>query len=411
MKNCIIIGGGIIGLSSAYYLAKAGHQVTIIDKSDMTDGCSFGNAGMIVPSHLIPFAQPGMMAQGLKWMFNSKSPFYVQPRFSMDLFKWGVKFYRTATQSHVEKSMPVLRDISLLSKYLYQDWAAEDSSFLYKEKGLLMLFQSDKVGEEIIHEGMEAKRMGLEVDVLTKGEIPNLETGVETTAIGAVHYKSDAHLYPNKLIDFLYRELKKLNVKIERNTEVQDFKISNKKIISVLTSIGEFGADEVIIATGSWSPELANKLGLKVSLLPGKGYSFTLKNQIQKPVIPSILCEGKVAVTPMGNDLRFGGTMEITHTKDTKINLNRLEGILNTVHSFYPNLSFEKPKQNEIWYGFRPCTATGLPIICRSDNHSNVIIATGHGMMGLSLGPATGKLVEELVDGKKTSVDLGIMHY
>lgn len=411
MKNCIIIGGGIIGLSSAYYLAKAGHRVTIIDKTDMTDGCSFGNAGMIVPSHLIPFAQPGMMAQGLKWMFDSKSPFYVQPRFSMDLFKWGLKFYKTATQSHVEKSMPVLRDISLLSKRLYQDLAAEDSSFSYEEKGLLMLYKSDKVGEEVVHEGLEARRMGLDVDVLSRDEISNLETGINTTAIGAVHYKSDAHLYPDKLIDFLYRELEKLNVKIERNTEVKDFKISNKKITSIATSKGVFEADEVIIATGSWSPELTIKLGLKVALLPGKGYSFTLKDQIQKPVIPSILCEGKVAVTPMGNDLRFGGTMEITHTKDTKINMNRLEGILNTIQSFYPTLKFEKPKNNAVWYGFRPCTATGLPIICRSDNHSNIIIATGHGMMGLSLGPATGKLVEELVDGKKTSVDIEIMHY
>ena len=411
MKNCIIIGGGIIGLSSAYYLAKEGHQVTILDKTDMTNGCSFGNAGMIVPSHLIPFAQPGMMAQGIKWMFDSKSPFYVRPRLSTDLMKWGLKFYKTATTSHVEKSMPVLRDFSLLSKSLYQDWAAHDASILYEEKGLLMLFKSDKVGEEVIHEGMEARRMGLEVDVLTKEELPNLETGVNTTAIGAVHYKSDSHLSPNKLIAFLYNELEKLNVKIERTTEVKDFSISNGKITAVHTSNRKYESDEVILATGSWSPELANKLGIKISLLPGKGYSFTLKEQSQKPVIPSILCEGKVAVTPIGNDLRFGGTMEITHTNDTKINMNRVEGILNTIHSFYPSLEFKTPEQKDIWYGFRPCTATGLPIICRSEKHTNLIIATGHGMMGLSLGPASGKLVEELVSGKKSSIPLEMLRY
>ncbi len=411
MKNCVIIGGGIVGLSSAYYLAKAGHKVTIIDRTDMTNGCSFGNAGMIVPSHLIPFAQPGMMAQGIKWMFDSKSPFYVQPRFSMDLFKWGLKFYRTATASHVEKSMPVLRDISLLSKELYQDWAKQTDEFLYQEKGLLMLYKSDKVGEEIIHEGKEAQSMGLEVDFLSKDQIPSVETGVETTAVGAVHYKSDAHLSPNKLFAFLLTELDKLGVEISKQTEVLDFKDNRNAITEVITNKGTFATDEVIIATGAWSPELAKKLGISISLLPGKGYSFTLKDQFQKPVVPSILCEGKVAVTPIGNDLRFGGTMEITHTKDTKINMKRLEGILSTIHSFYPNLQFEDPKEKDIWFGFRPCTATGLPIICRSDRHSNVILATGHAMMGLSLAPATGKLVEELVDNKKASIDLEVLHY
>lgn len=411
MKNCIVIGGGIIGLSSAYYLAKDGYKVTIIDKTDMTNGCSFGNAGMIVPSHLIPFAQPGMMKQGIKWMFDSKSPFYVQPRLSMDLIKWGLKFYKNATTDHVEKSMPVLRDFSLLSKDLFQDLAAQNSSFLYEEKGLLMLYKSDKVGEEIIHEGLEVRKMGLDVAILSKQDIPALETGVPTNAIGAVHYKSDAHLSPNKLIEFFLSELKKMNVTIDRDNEVIDFKISHGKITSVQTTKGDLEADEVIIATGSWSPHLADKLGISISLLPGKGYSFTLKNQAIKPVIPSILCEGKVAVTPMGNDLRFGGTMEITHTKDTKINMNRLEGILNTIHSFYPTLEFNKPAEKDIWYGFRPCTSSGLPIICRSKKQSNLIIATGHGMMGLSLGPASGKLVEELVGHKKPSISLEMLQY
>ncbi len=411
MKNCIIIGGGIIGLSSAYFLAKEGHQVTIIDKGDMNDGCSFGNAGMIVPSHLIPFAQPGMMAQGLKWMFDSKSPFYVQPRLSMDLFKWGLKFYKTATADHVQKSMPVLRDLSLFSKGLYQDWAAKDSSFMYEEKGLLMLYKSEKVGEETSHEGKEAQKMGLEVDFLSKSELLNVETGVETTAIGGVHYKSDSHLSPNKLISFLKSELEKLNVKLLPNSEVTDFKITNNSISEVITKKGNYKADEIIIATGSWSPQLATKLGINVSILPGKGYSFTLKNRSEKPAIPSILCEGKVAVTPMGNDLRFGGTMEITHTNDTKINMNRMEGIINTIHSFYPTLEVNTPQKEDIWFGFRPCTSSGLPIISRSRKHSNVIIATGHGMMGLSLAPATGKLVEELISVKKASVSIDILTY
>jgi D-amino-acid dehydrogenase len=282
---------------------------------------------------------------------------------------------------------------------------------MYEEKGLLMLYKSEKVGEETIHEGKEAENMGLQVDFLSKSELRNVETGVETTAIGGVHYKSDSHLSPNKLIAFLKSELEKLNVKLLPNTEVTDFKIANNAISEVLTKKGNYKADEMVIATGSWSPQLATKLGINVSILPGKGYSFTLKDRSEKPAIPSILCEGKVAVTPMGKDLRFGGTMEITHTNDTKINMNRMEGIINTIHSFYPTLEVNTPKKEDIWYGFRPCTSSGLPIISRSRKHANVIIATGHGMMGLSLAPATGKLVEELVSDKKASVSIDILTY
>src|SRR5688500_20402505 len=123
MKNIAVVGGGIIGLSTAYYLNKAGHHVTVFDKGDLQDTCSVGNAGMIVPSHIIPLAAPGMIAKGIRWMFNSKSPFYLRPRLSGDLIRWGLKFYAHANHQHVEKSIPVLREISALSKNLYREIA------------------------------------------------------------------------------------------------------------------------------------------------------------------------------------------------------------------------------------------------------------------------------------------------
>jgi D-amino-acid dehydrogenase len=411
MKRCIVIGGGVIGLASAYYLAKAGHLVTVLDKGDLRDGCSFGNAGMIVPSHIIPLAQPGMMEQGLKWLLDSKSPFYIQPRLSLDLFRWGLAFFKHATTAHVQRSMPLLRDLSLFSKDLYRDWAAEDSGILYEEKGLLMLYLSDRVGEEEVHAGEAARRMGLEVDFLSKSELPALETGVATAAVGGVHYKSDAHLYPDKLMAFLKKRLAEMNVQILPDTPVTGFQFSGDTVTQVCTPGASFAAEEVVVAAGSWTPELARQLGIRIPMLPGKGYSFTLKEPPQRPTIPTILCEGKVAVTPMGADLRFGGTMEITHTRDTKIQPNRLAGILDTIHTFYPGLPVEAPQKEAVWFGFRPCTASGLPVICRSRRHSNVVIAAGHGMMGLSLAPATGKLVEELVSGKARTVDIeGLAH-
>ena len=310
MKKVVIIGGGVVGLCSAYYLAKEGHQVTILDASDMEDGCSYGNAGMIVPSHLIPMAQPGMIAQGMRWMFNAKSPFYVRPRFSPSLFAWGWQFKKHANRKHVEASMPALRDLSVLSKELYQDLSKEINDFHYEEKGLLMLYKSDKVGEEEIHAGKEAQRMGLEVDFLNKEETAKLESGIDLDVSGSVHYRSDAHLIPNNFNQFLKDQLLALGVEIKKNTKVLDFKTDQHSIVSVETSDGAIDGDEFVLSAGSWSPMIAKKLGIKIHILPGKGYSFNREDMTQKPSIPSILCEGKVAVTPMGNSVRFGGTLD-----------------------------------------------------------------------------------------------------
>ncbi len=403
MKSCVVIGGGINGLCVAYYLALEGHQVTVLDQSDMTDGCSYGNAGLVVPSHVIPLAQPGMIAQGFRWMLDSKSPFYVKPRFHKELFSWAWKFYRHSTRSHVERSMPLLRDLSLFSKELYRDLATK-ADFLYQEKGLLMLYQSEKVGNEEIEAGREAEQLGLEVNYLSAAQIADLESGVELNARGGVLYKSDGHLYPQKLMSFLKSELGTLGVKILKQSRVHDFKRRGSRIESVMVGDQEVRGDEFILCAGSWSPRLAKKLGIKLSILPGKGYSFDVQNNNHMPQVPAILCEGKVAVTPMGETIRFGGTMEITHVNDNKINSNRVEGILNTINDFYPELNIFSPKKEDTWHGFRPCTPTGLPIISRSKKVSNLVVATGHSMMGLSLGPVTGKLVEEMISGKSLSI-------
>lgn len=405
-KKVIIIGGGIIGLCSAYYLAKEGAKVTIIDKSDMLDGCSYRNAGMIVPSHIIPMAQPGVIHQGIKWMFNAKSPFYIKPALSIDLLSWLIQFYKNSNQQHVNKSMIPLRNLSFFSKELYQEFANKTNKFGYQEKGLLMIYNTEKVGEEEIKSGKIAQKLGIEVDFLEQEEIKKLEKDIEIKALGAVHYKSDAHLLPNQFIMFLKEELKKMDVQMISNCSIIDFKLFGDKIKEIFTNKGNFNADEFVISAGSWSMKIAKKLGIKLSILPGKGYSFNVKNILIKPTIPTILCEGKVAVTPMGETVRFGGTLEITNTKDTKISIKRLQGIVEKVNEFYPNLKVNIPEKENVWNGFRPCTPTGLPIIEKSKKIQNLTIASGHAMMGVSLAPASGKLVSELVIGKKPSIDL-----
>lgn len=404
-KKVVILGGGVIGLFSAYFLSKAGHSVTVLDKGDLKGVSSFGNAGMIVPSHVIPLAAPGMISKGISWMFDSKSPFYVKPRVSSELLNWGWSFYRNANQKHVDRSKGALRDISLLSKSLYADLSNELRDFEYAEKGLLMLFQSDKVGEEERKAALIAQELGLEVAFLDKSGLDQLNYGVQTNAVGGVLYKSDAHLQPNKLMLYLRESVEEMGVSFVGNSNVRSIEMKSGKVHRIRTDDQSFEADDFVIAAGAWSAELAKLAGDSIQLLPGKGYSFTLDDPIEMPTIPTILCEGKVAVTPFQNQLRFGGTMEITHVDDRKINNRRVEGIVDTIQNFYPELGVQMPKLDEIWMGFRPCSPSGLPYIGRSTKTDNLIFATGHGMMGLSLGPATGMLVKDLVENSISSID------
>jgi D-amino-acid dehydrogenase len=406
MKNIAIVGGGIIGLSIAYYLNKAGHKVTIFDQGNLKDNCSSGNAGMIVPSHIIPLAAPGMISKGIRWMFNSKSPFYVRPRLSGDLIRWGLKFYAHANHQHVGRSIPALREISALSKNLYRDIAKEpDFNFGYEERGLLMLYQTRETEKEEAEAATLANRSGVEAHVLSPDEIQRLEPEVKVKSRGGIYFPGDAHLIPHTLVSNLIQHLQKQGVAIFSETSVDDFTVSRDNIISLQVHQERPEFDEFIIATGAWSGTFCSKLKIDLPMQSGKGYSFTL-NDVKKNVrIPSLLLEGRVAATPMGSSLRFGGTMEIGDTNRI-INMNRVKGIVETIPKYYPEMSVEVPVAKTVWSGLRPCSPDGLPYIGRSHKYKNLIIATGHSMMGLSLGPATGKLVTELVNETHTSMDL-----
>lgn len=406
MSNIGIIGGGIIGLSSAYYLTKAGHQVTIIEQSDLKDGCSFGNAGMIVPSHLIPLAAPGMISKGIRWMFNSTSPFYVKPRLSGDLIKWGYHFYKSSTKEHVAKAAPALKEISLLSKAMYQQLAKElPFDFGYHERGLLMLYQTKETEHEEAETAALANKHGIEAHVISSEEVQKLEPEVKVKARGGVYFPGDAHITPQSLVNQLMTFLNEKNVKFQTSTTVQDFIIESGKIKTIQTDQGDFSFDDVVIATGSWSGLLAAKLDLSLPMQAGKGYSFTIPNMVKNVRVPSIFLEARVAVTPMSNSLRFGGTMEITGV-DHSISMNRVKGIVDSIPRYYPEMQVSMPNKEEIWHGLRPCSPDGLPYIGRSKKITNLVLATGHSMMGLSLGPGTGKLVSELVNQERTSIGI-----
>ncbi|WP_029282530.1 FAD-binding oxidoreductase [Pedobacter sp. R20-19] len=401
MSKVLIIGGGIVGLTSAYYLQKKGFEVTVLDKGDLSDNCSFGNAGMIVPSHFIPLAAPGMLSKGIRWMFNSKSPFYVRPSLNPSLIGWGLKFMKHATEKHVTQSAEPLRDLSLLSKKLYEDLSKEPGfNFELTNNGILAFYKTEQAREEEAHLADKAKALGLDMAVLSAAECKALQPNLNLDVLGAVHYRCDAHLYPGKLMNALLTYLRSNGVSLVSGKEVDKIESTGNKITKVFTGDQTWVADQYVIATGSWSPAVAKMADLNISLMPGKGYSFMEPEPQNRLTIPALLCEARVAITPMNGSIRYGGTMELDKI-NTRVNMQRVKGIVESVPKYFPDLHPVLPNEKDIWYGFRPSSPDGLPYIGRSDQRKNLIIATGHGMMGLSLGPATGLLVSQIIAEEK----------
>ncbi len=406
MKSVVIIGGGIVGLSTAYYLHKEGFEVTVIDKGDITTGASFVNAGYITPSHIIPLASPGMIAKGIKMMFNSASPFYMKPRLDADFLKWSWYFHKSSTPEKVEKAIPAIKEINLISRELFTDIknSGDLGDFQLERKGLLMLYKTEAA---YLHEKQVAKRVafeGLEVSDLNKSELLKLEPNVNIAAEGAIHYECDGHTTPTEIMPKLLAYLKGVGVVIKTNEEVVDIKSSSNKIIEVITDKDNYQLDEVVLAAGSWSGELAKKMKLKLALQGGKGYRINVERDTGIS-IPAILMESKMAVTPMNGFTRFAGTMEFSGNNNIVRN-ERVMAIANGAQSFYPDLTINETEIKNVKTGLRPVSPDGLPYIGKSTKIKNLTIGTGHAMMGWSLGPATGKLITELLSGNKTSINI-----
>lgn len=402
----MIIGGGIVGLCSAYFLQKEGHKVTVLDKSDITSGASFVNAGYITPSHIIPLASPGMISKGIKWMFNSSSPFYMQPRWDTDFFKWSWYFHKSSTKEKVELAIPLIKEINIISRELFTSIknSGDLGDFQLERKGLLMLYKTDKEGEHEMQVAKKASYLGLEVSSLNKKELDTLQPNVTMNVKGAIHYECDGHTTPTEFMKKMLEYLKRSGVIIKTNEEVIDLSTENGRIIKVTTNKNDYSPEEVVLAAGSWSDNLSKKLNIKLPIQAGKGYRIN----VPRPTgitIPAILMEAKVAVTPMTEYTRFAGTMEFSGINDV-IRKQRVEAIANATTEFYPEIKISEAEKLDAKSGLRPVSPDGLPYIGKSSSLKNLTVATGHAMMGWSLGPVTGKLVSEIISDKKTSMDI-----
>ena len=406
MKKVTIIGGGVIGLCCAYYLKKEGYDVRVIEKGDIKNGTSFGNAGYISPSHFVPLASPGIIAKGLQWMMSSSSPFYVKPRLNLDLIRWGLTFWKNATASTVERNSVPLNDLLHLSRDLTSDIKNDlGNHFRMEEIGCFMLYKNPGTEKHEIELAKEAMKFKIETRIMNATEVQALEPEVKVDCIGGILYPIDAHLHPGEFMRTLHDHLQSAGVELVLNTTVRGFQKQGNKVTTVNTDKDDYEVDELVIASGSWLPVVTEALGIHMLLQAGKGYSMTFENMKNNLRYPAILVDNRVAMTPFKRDLRMGGTMEISGLNSPTL-IKRAEAIFKASKLYYPDLQVEFPAVEKIWSGLRPLSPDGLPYIGRHSKYSNLTIAGGHAMLGLSLAAATGKIVEEIVGQKKPSVAL-----
>jgi D-amino-acid dehydrogenase len=412
-RHVLVVGAGVVGLNAAYELRRRGFDVTVLERDAAGHAAtSHGNAGIVVPSHFVPLAAPGVVGQALRWMLDPMSPFYVRPRASFELARWGWRFLRSANARHVARAAPLLLELNLASRRRYEALVAElgvDVGFT--PRGLLMLCHTERGLEEESRGAATAREMGLDAVVLDAAQVRALEPGIELDVVGAVHVRDDAHLDPGATMRALRGRLEQGGVRFRIGTEVTGLRDRRGTVevdVRGPEGTGVEAADALVLAGGSWSGALARQLGLRLPLQPGKGYALTIDGPTQRLRTAAILVEARAAATPLGERLRIGGTMEIAGF-DPRLTPGRIEGIKRAAQRYFPRLPRAELDAANPWMGFRPVSPDGLPYLGRAPRHPNVVVATGHAMMGFSLGPVSGQLVAELVAGERPSVDLTLL--
>ena len=397
--DILIIGGGVIGVSTAYFLAKEGVAVTVIDQGEIGAGSSYGNAGLLCPCLSTPIAMPGVLSQGMKWLLNAESPFYIKPRLDRELMRWLWQFRAHCTQAAMKTAVPLIRDLQRASLDLYRQLIDQEKlACHFSQTGGLALFRTAAGLAHGEHEVSEMQAFGLQMHMLDAAAARTLEPAIHPDIIGAVHYQEDAYLTPHLFVQGLQQSAAAAGADFMPNTEVLDFEVNNQQITAVNTTRGRITAKQVVLAAGAWSAPIAKAMGAPFPMQPAKGYSITVKQPVHTPRHYLYLSEARVAITPMGETLRFAGTLELAGF-DFTINQRRVHAILRAADAYLADSA--QKEVVEIWRGMRPCSPDGLPFIGRSHQVTNLAIGTGHATLGLSMGPVTGKLLAEIVQEKR----------
>jgi D-amino-acid dehydrogenase len=400
----VVAGGGVIGTACAHYLTERGFRVTILEQGTFGSGASHGNCGLVCPSHVLPLAEPGALREAWRALFAHDAPFRIQPRCDLALWSWLVHFARRCNRRDALRAGTGIRALLASSRRLYADLAERQGiACEWQTKGLLFVFKGKEAFEEYgetdrlmtEHFQVSARRIG--ADELCKME-PALKPGLA----GGWFYESDAHLRPDVLLDSWRRRLEERGVTIREHCRLEGFRRENGRAVAARTPEEETSAEAFVVATGAWTPLLKKELGVSVPIQPGKGYSMTMVRPRVCPAIPLMFSEYRVAVTPMQSGYRLGSIMEFAGY-DATLKPERLELLRRGAEPFLQEPYCEPVLER--WTGWRPMTYDSLPIIDRLPTMDNVFLAAGHNMLGLSMAPATGKLVAELVAGEPPHVD------
>jgi D-amino-acid dehydrogenase len=402
--HAVVVGGGVIGASCAYYLSKAGWSVTVLDRGDFGRGCSHGNCGFVCPSHVLPLAVPGAVRAALRALLSRDAPFTIRPRLDLALWGWLLRFARRCNVRDMMEAGRALQALLFSSRALYDTLMKEEPfDCEWEARGMLVVFLHREAMEHhaetdhLLREAFDMATERYDGDRLTELE-PALKPGLA----GGWLYKCDAHLRPDRLMSSWRRILEGRGVVIHERCALTDFVREQGKARAAVTSQGEVEADAFVVATGAWTPLLNDGLGCRVPIQPGKGYSITMPRPARCPSMPLIFDEHRVAVTPWASGYRLGSTMEFAGY-DSSIDPRRLQ-LLRDGAKPYLHEPYCEPVREE-WYGWRPMTSDSKPIIDRSPALANVLIAAGHNMIGVATAPATGKLVAEVLGGERPHID------
>lgn len=404
-RQVIVIGGGVIGAACAYYLCHAGWKVTIVDQGSFGKGCSHGNCGFVCPSHALPLATPGAIRMALGSLLKPNSPFTIKPRLDLRLWSWLFRFARRCNHRDMIESGHAIQALLNSSRRLYDQLLREEPiDCEWEPRGLLFVFRTQKAMEHYAEtDRLLRETYDLGADRYDGNALLGLEPALKPGLAGGWHYRTDAHLRPDRLLASWRQVLESRGVVIRENCSVQGFIQGQGRATAVVTNRGEMKADAFVVATGAWTPLLEQHLGCRIPIQPGKGYSITMQRPEVCPTLPLIFEEDRVAVTPMRTGYRIGSMMEFAGY-DTTIKPRRLE-VLKRGAIHYLREPMREPIEEE-WFGWRPMTPDSKPIIDRSPALNNVLLATGHNMLGLSMAPATGLLVAEMLQGATPHLDL-----
>lgn len=396
----VVIGAGAVGLCCAYYLAADGVEVTVLDAREPGGGASRRNAGWVVPSMAGPVPAPGVVTKAARWMLRRDSPLYIRPTLRPEFLSFMVAMLRNCTEDRFERGLRSTVALGRRTFELFDRLEGEGVAFEHHRRGLLLLFQTRKSLDEHAAElDLVDSLSGGSSKVLDATEARRAVPDLSRDVVGAIECPDDRCLDPDSFIDALTLACQRRGVQIIEGEAVTAVETSPTGRVTAVRGKTSWRADTFVLATGAWSGRLAQLFGQRLPIQAGKGYGFDLDPGLSAVGRTLYLSEAKVAVTPLATRTRLAGTMAFGDLDET-VDRTRANGILTSAQRYFRN--WPSGPGAAPWCGLRPMTPDGLPVIGRLQRHNNVVVATGHAMLGITLSPVTGDIVRQLVIDDRT---------